>query len=68
MKKIFGDLLYQSNGRWETLVFSSHGGNEKKLIESLSIIRSLEPTVVEINREEWFEAIETNILKLSKHA
>ena len=75
-----GDLLYQSNGRWETLVFSSHGGNAKKLMESLSIIRSLEPTVVicsafvgeravvEINQEEWFEAIDTNILKLSKHA
>jgi hydroxyacylglutathione hydrolase len=74
-----GDLLYQSNRTWDTLVFSSHGGNAKSLIESLSILRSLEPTVVicsafvgdravvEINKEEWNEAIDTNISKLSKH-
>jgi len=75
-----GDLLYQSNRKWDTLVFSAHGGNANSLIKSLLLLRSLEPTVVicsayvgdravvEINQEEWYEAIDTNILKLSKHA
>jgi glyoxylase-like metal-dependent hydrolase (beta-lactamase superfamily II) len=73
-----GDLLHRSFGTWDTLVFSSHGGSAVNLIDSLSILRKLEPTVVicsafvgktaflEISQHEWYYAIDTNISKLSK--
>ena len=73
-----GDLLYLSFSRWDTLVFSSHGGSAINLIDSLSLLRTLEPTVVicsaflgepgflEISQHEWHDAIDTNIAKLSK--
>jgi len=73
-----GDLLFQSNGRWATLVFRPHGGSAEKLRESLLTIRSLEPTVVicsafvgdisvvEVSSEEWLTAIDVNVMELSQ--
>ncbi len=79
LKYLFtGDLLFQSNGSWDTLVFRPHGGRADKLIESLSTIRSLGPNVVlcsasvgdisivEVTQKEWHEVIDDNIRRLSK--
>ncbi len=81
LKYIFtGDTLFQSDGRWRTLVISNDGGSETKLIESLSTLRSLEPdvvlcsasvgdiSVVEVTQEEWHESIDDNIRRLTKRA
>jgi hydroxyacylglutathione hydrolase len=73
-----GDSLFQSNARWDTLVFSNDGGNAENLIESLSTIRTLEPdvvlcsasvgeiSVVEVTKVEWRDAIDSNINKLGR--
>lgn len=81
LKYLFtGDTLFQSDGRWGTLVISNDGGSATKLIESLSTIRSLEPdvvlcsasvgdiSVVEVTQEEWHECIDDNIRMLSNRA
>lgn len=74
LKYLFtGDVIFQRNGQWGTLIFPKHGGNAEKLVESLSILRSLEPNVVlcsasvgdisfvEVTQEEWRAGIDENI-------
>ncbi len=75
-----GDTLFQSNGIWGTLVFSGHGGNSEDLINSLLILRSLEPnvvlcsasvgeiSVVEVTLKDWHDGIDSSIRRLAKSA
>ena len=77
LKYLFsGDTFFQSNGQWNTLVFSDDGGSVPQLIKSLSLIRALKPdvvlssasvgevAVVEVTEHQWHEAIDANIRKL----
>jgi hydroxyacylglutathione hydrolase len=72
-----GDTLFQTNGRWSTIVFESNGGSTEDLIESLGVYRSLRPDVVlwsasgggdvsfvELTREEWTDAIDDRVRHL----
>lgn len=78
LKYLFtGDTLYRSNGQWGTLVFSGQGGSTESLIDSLSILRSLDPdvvicsafvgktAVVELTKDEWQQNIDSVINDLS---
>lgn len=70
-----GDTLIQSNGLWETILFSGVG-DKTALINSLKIYRNLDPDVVvwsgsgggettyaEIARDEWHNIIDEAIEK-----
>ncbi|MFV1998122.1 MAG: MBL fold metallo-hydrolase [Acidiferrobacterales bacterium] len=69
-----GDTLFQSNGRWRTLVLSDAGGSSGSLIESLQTYRDLNPDVVlssasatgerafvETTESQWKEDIDNTI-------
>lgn len=72
-----GDTLFQTNGQWQTLTFSSAGGSPEALIESLLIYRNLNPDVVlwsasgggeisfiETTSDQWTEDIDSMIKQL----
>jgi hydroxyacylglutathione hydrolase len=72
-----GDTLFQTNGRWDTIVFESNGGSTEDLIESLVMYRSLRPDVVlwsasgggdvsfvELNHAQWTDAIDDRVRHL----
>lgn len=73
-----GDTFFQWQDRWATLVLASTGGSEAALAKSLLKLRSLNPDVVissgfvgevgvkEVTRDEWVEAIDTEIHKLDR--
>ena len=75
-----GDTIFQSNGKWATLVFPKAGGSEAALAESLSRLRDLNPdivmssafvgdvSVVEVVGDEWTQAIDDNVSRLSKES
>ena len=74
-----GDTLFQTNGAWETIVFTGAGGSTKALIDSLSVVyRDLSPdvviwsasgggesTFVEPTKDEWLDIIDSTIESLS---
>ena len=74
-----GDTLFQTNGVWETIVFTGAGGSTKALIDSLSVVyRELSPdvviwsasgggesTFVEPTKDEWLGIIDSTIESLS---
>ena len=73
-----GDTIFQSNGKWATLVFPKAGGSEAALAESLLRLRELKPdivmcsafvgdvSVVEVIGDEWAQAIDDNVSRLRK--
>lgn len=75
-----GDTIFQSNGKWATLVFPKAGGSKASLAESLLRLRELKPdivmcsafvgdvSVVEVNGDEWTQAIDDNVSRLSKES
>jgi hypothetical protein len=70
-----GDTIFQSNGKWATLVFP-----KALLAESLKRLRDLNPdvvmssacvgdvSVVEVSGDEWSQAIDDNVRRLSKES
>ncbi|MCG8426295.1 MAG: MBL fold metallo-hydrolase [Chromatiales bacterium] len=75
-----GDTFFQSNGHWETILIANDGGNKQKLVESLQILRDLQPdvvmcsasvgdvSVVEVTHDTWVESIDNNIGRLARDA
>ena len=75
-----GDTIFQSNAKWATLVFPKAGGSKASLAESLSRLRELKPDVVmcsafvgdvsyvEVNGDEWAQAVDDNVSRLSKES
>ena len=73
-----GDTIFQSNGKWATLAFPQAGGSKASLAESLLRLRDLNPdivmssafvgnvSVVEVTGDEWAQAIDDNVSRLSK--
>lgn len=74
-----GDTLFQSKGRWQTLVLSKAGGSASDLANSLRLYRELEPNVVissasmsgslavvEVEPADWRAAIDENIERLQQ--
>lgn len=73
-----GDTLFQWNGRWSTLVLANEGGNQERLMESLRLLREIKPDVVlcsasvgdtsyvEVNEEDWQNAIDANLRRLRR--
>jgi len=71
-----GDTFFQSNGRWDTLVFPKDGGSTQLLKSSLAELRSLEPdvvcssahvgnvAVVKVTKQEWHDAIDSTVNQL----
>jgi hypothetical protein len=72
-----GDLIFQSNGEWSTVLITSDGADPKNLVSSLKILRDLKPdvvfssasvgeaSIVEVTEFEWFETIDKSIKTLS---
>ncbi len=75
-----GDTIFQSNGKWATLIFPQAGGSEASLAESLLRLRDLNPdvvmssafvgevSVVEVTGDEWAQAIDDNVSRLKKES
>lgn len=75
-----GDTIFQSNGKWATLMFPKAGGSEAALAESLSRLRELKPDIVmcsafvgdvsfvEVIGNEWAQAIDENVSRLRKES
>ena len=75
-----GDTIFQSNAKWATLVFPNAGGSEASLADSLLRLRDLNPdvvmcsafvgdvSVVEVTGDEWAQAIDGNVSRLSKES
>jgi hypothetical protein len=65
-----GDTIFPSNNSWETFVMPNEGGNKSDMIDSLKLLRSLEPDVVissasvgrvpfkEMSPGEWQEVVD----------
>lgn len=72
-----GDMLYQDNGEWNTLVLNNQGGRYDDLIKSLQLLHGLEVdvvmcsasvgevSIVEVTPTEWKESLEKIINNLS---
>ena len=75
-----GDTIFQLNGKWATLAFPQAGGSKASLAESLLRLRELKPdivmcsafvgdvSVVEVSGDEWSQAIDDNVSRLSKES
>lgn len=75
-----GDTIFQWNGKWATLVLSKAGGSKASLAASLSRLRDLEPDIVmssgfvgdvamkAVTRNEWTEAIDSNVGRLKRRS
>jgi hydroxyacylglutathione hydrolase len=71
-----GDTIFPSNNSWETFVMPQEGGSKSDLIDSLKLLRSLEPDVVissasvrhfpfkEMSPGEWQEVVEQSLRSL----
>jgi glyoxylase-like metal-dependent hydrolase (beta-lactamase superfamily II) len=65
-----GDTIFPSNNSWETFVMPKEGGSKSDMIDSLKLLRSLEPDVVissasvgrvpfkEMSPGEWQEVVD----------
>jgi glyoxylase-like metal-dependent hydrolase (beta-lactamase superfamily II) len=65
-----GDTIFPSNNSWETFVMPNEGGSKSDMIDSLKLLRSLEPDVVissasvgrvpfkEMSPGEWQEVVD----------
>ena len=72
------DTFFIWNSSWSTLILDNAGGDKEKLVKSLQKLRELTPDVVmssgfvgnvgylEVNKESWNHAIDTEISKLMK--
>lgn len=72
-----GDTIYLNNGAWDTLVWEHAGGSKSDLMNSLMLLRDLEPDVVlssasvgpvsfkELSAEEWQSDIDNVLRALS---
>lgn len=75
-----GDTIFQLRAKWATLVFARAGGSKASLAESLLRLRDLNPdvvmssafvgnvSVVEVSGDEWAQAIDDNVSRLSKES
>ena len=73
-----GDTIFQSGGKWATLVFPKAGGSKALLAESLLRLRELKPdivmcsafvgdvSIVEVIGDEWAQAVDDNVSRLRK--
>ena len=73
-----GDAIFQSNAKWATFVIPQAGGSKASLAESLMRLRDLKPDIVmssafvgdvsfvEDIGDEWAQAIDDNVSRLSK--
>jgi hydroxyacylglutathione hydrolase len=71
-----GDTIFPSNNSWETFVMPQEGGSKSDLIDSLKLLRSLEPDVVissasvrhfpfkEMSPGEWQEVVDQTLRSL----
>ncbi len=75
-----GDTIFQLRAKWATLVFARAGGSKASLVESLLRLRDINPdivmssafvgdvSVVEVNGDEWTQAIDDNVSRLRKES
>ena len=75
-----GDAIFQSNAKWATFVIPQAGGSKASLAESLMRLRDLKPDIVmssafvgdvsfvEDIGDEWAQAIDDNVSRLSKES
>ena len=73
-----GDTFFQADGRWTTFVIEEAGGSREALAESLTRLRELNPdvvlssafvneaAVVEPGEEEWAQAIDAAVERLTR--
>jgi hydroxyacylglutathione hydrolase len=71
-----GDTIFPSNNSWETFVMPQEGGSKSDLMDSLKLLRSLEPDVVissasvrhfpfkEMSPGEWQEVVDQTLRSL----
>jgi len=71
-----GDTIFLSNDSWETFVMPEEGGSKSDLIDSLKLLRGLEPDVVissasvgrfpfkEMSPGEWREVVDQTLRSL----
>ena len=75
-----GDTIFKWDGEWATLVISQFGGSKGSLAGSLLRLRYLSPDIVmssgfvgdvafgEVTKDEWTQAIDDNVKRLTSGA